>query len=601
MFASLGHAVLAAVLAACCPAPLAEPQEVVSTRATFGEPIAACDFFDVRFTRQTLSDFGPCHAFVLCFTRVDCPLAPRQLPWLEQLAREFAPLGAQFVGVDVGGDDTVVDAAALALDHGTTFPFVLDHDLATARACGATRAGEVVVLDGQQRLRYRGRIDRRHRVGGEQGEPGRADLRLAIEAVLAGRTPDVAETPAEGCLISPAPIPSTGITWSEHIAPLLARHCVECHHAGGDAPFALQEAASAAAHAAMIAEVVAIGRMPPWDAARAHGRFTNQRGLIAGERRLLMDWARTGAAIGAPDARALPAPAGAAVRAANGGWRIGPPDLVLTTPTEMQVPATGILPYQYAILPHVFVEETWVEAVEIRAENPRVMHHCNLAHVRLGEAYRTEHFITGQVPGGDPLELEPGVAVRLPAGSLLALQIHYVTAGKEERDRIAVALRFPRTPVQKELHHFEIADQHFAIPPGAPAHAVAASATFPVDAVGIGMFVHMHLRGRDMRFEAITADLSSRETLLLVPTYDFDWQQSYRWIPGEQRFAAGTRVECLAHFDNSRFNPWNPDPTATVRFGQQTAQEMMYGFLFWTAVDEKLNLAVDRATGRARR
>jgi len=566
----------------------------------FGETIAPCEFFDVRFARQELADFGPKRAFVLYFLRASCPLVPRYLPQLEALREELEPAGVQFVAVDVATDDTVVEAAALVLDHGATFPVVRDHDGSTARACGATRSGEVAVLDGERRLRYRGRIDRRYRVGGEADDAGRADLRLALDAVLAGREVEVAQTPAEGCAITPPPAPTAGLTWSRDVAPLVQRECIECHHPDGDAPFSLLDAAGAASQAAMIAEVVELGRMPPWHAARDHGRFRNERGLSADERRLLVDWARTGAARGEAPAAPLPLPEEAVKRAADGGWRIGPPDLVLTAPTAMELPADGIVPYQYTVLPFVFTEETWVEAFEIRPSNARAMHHCNLAHVRVGEQYKTENFITGHVPGGDPMELEPGVAVRLPAGSLLVLQIHYVTTGKPERDRPSVGLRFPRTPVVKSLRHFEVHDSRFAIPPGAPAWPVAASETFPVDAVGIGMFVHMHKRGRDMRFETIAPDASARETLLLVPTYDFDWQQSYRWFPGRQRFAAGTRVECLAHFDNSRFNPWNPDPDAPVRFGQQTDQEMMYGFLFWIAADEHLHLAVDPATGRAR-
>jgi len=193
-----------------------------------------------------------------------------------------------------------------------------------------------------------------------------------------------------------------------------------------------------------------------------------------------------------------------------------------------------------------------------------------------------------------------GTAVLIPAGSALGLQIHYVTTGKEETDRIEVALRFPRTRVNKRMRHLEVADLRFAIPPGAMSHPVKAERTFDRDAIGIGMYVHMHVRGRDMRYRARAPD-GREETLLLVPTYDFDWQASYRWFEGEQRFAKGTRIECLAHFDNSAFNPWNPDPGATVRFGLQTEQEMMYGFLFYVDADEDLGLSVDPSTGIAGR
>ena len=88
-----------------------------------------------------------------------------------------------------------------------------------------------------------------------------------------------------------------------------------------------------------------------------------------------------------------------------------------------------------------------------------------------------------------------------------------------------------------------------------------------------------------------------QETLLAVPNYNFDWQMSYRWPANKIKFPAGTRLDCTAHFDNSKFNPYNPDPKAAVREGQQTFQEMMYGFLFYTDDAEKLGLEIDPKTG----
>jgi hypothetical protein len=255
------------------------------------------------------------------------------------------------------------------------------------------------------------------------------------------------------------------------------------------------------------------------------------------------------------------------------------------------------VPYQYFVLPHRFEHDTWVEALEIKPDNKRVLHHCNLAHVEWGEKWSQDGFITGQVPGGDAMVLDPGTAVRIPAGSVLVLQAHYVTTGQPEQDRLRVGLRFPRVPVQKELHVQIVADFRFAIPPGALAHPVAAHRRFREDAIGIGMFVHMHLRGRDMKVTATPED-GVEETLLLVPNYAFDWQQSYRWAPGQRRFAKGTTVRALAHFDNSRWNPFNPEPEATVRFGQETFDEMMYLFLFYVHEREQLGLPVDPASGR---
>jgi hypothetical protein len=193
--------------------------------------------------------------------------------------------------------------------------------------------------------------------------------------------------------------------------------------------------------------------------------------------------------------------------------------------------------------------------------------------------------------------MDPGTAVRIPAGSALAMQAHYVTTGEPEIDRIRVGFRFPRVPVQKEMQVAIAANLRFEIPPGAGAFPVHAARKLPDDAVGIGMFVHMHVRGRDMQVEAQRPD-GSAETLLVVPNYNFDWQQSYRWERGAMTFPRGTRFKALAHYDNSAWNPFNPDPQQAVHFGLQTTDEMMYLFVFWVAANQELGLRIDPANGR---
>ena len=552
-------------------------------------------FLDRRWQPRRLAELGAERATVLYFATIECPVVQRYLPRIGELAREYAGKGVVTVVVNVGAGDPFVDAVGDVVQKAPAAEFAADRELALARACGVDRTGAAVVLDAGGRLVYRGRVDDQHGYSGSRGAPSRADLRAALDELLAGVPVTVAETAVTGCKITPraaVAVPAVPPTWARDVAPILFRHCVECHRPGGEAPFPLLEAAHAQKHAAMIAEVVEQGRMPPWYASSAHGSFANHRGLAGAERAIVMAWAAAGAPAGelreAPPPPALP----------DGEWRIGTPDLVISTKAPLRLPAEGPIPYQYVLLPYRFEHDTWVEAVEIRPENERVLHHCNLARVALGEKFSQDGFITGYVPGGDPLVMDPGVAVRIPAGSVLALQAHYVATGEPETDRLRVGLRFPRAVVDKQMQVAICADFRFAIPPGARAHPVRAARTLRDDAVGIGLFVHMHLRGRDLTAVARLPD-GGEQTLLLVPNYNFDWQQSYRWPAGASTFPRGTRIEALAHFDNSAWNPFNPDPERTVRFGQETTDEMMYLFLFWVARDERLGLAVDPANGRA--
>ena len=376
------------------------------------------------------------------------------------------------------------------------------------------------------------------------------------------------------------------------VAPLLNQHCVECHRPGTEAPFVLTSYEKAAAKAAVIAEVVEEQRMPPWFAHPGFGKFVNERSLTEDERNTIVQWARGAKSSG--DLTQAPKPP----EFSESKWLIGEPDLIITAAKPEQLPATGYIDYRYVVLPYVFAHDTWVQGIQIMPSNPRVVHHANLALTVPGQGYDDDqNFITGKVPGGIPVDLDSGLAIRIPKGASLLYQIHYVTTGKPETDQISVGLRFAKEPIRKRVRYKIIGDYKFEIPPGAPAHPVAAQKELECDATGIALFSHMHLRGKDTTFFAHYPDGKS-ETLLVLPNYSFDWQLSYVWDRGAQRFPKGTKIECSSHFDNSPFNPYNPDPKVAVKNGPQTHNEMMQGFFFYTDDAEHLNVRVDPKTGK---
>lgn len=583
--------VLFGLCAALAPSGTIDAQEPV-TPAVIGAVVPDLSFVDIRSQRRHLSDFGPRAAIVLFFVTVDCPMVGREFPALSRLADRFAADDVQFAAVNVSRSDSIRAMGTQALVFDQRYPFVRDEDGRVAKALGVDRTTTAVVLDAERRLRYRGRVDDQVRFANVKAAAARADLALAIEAVLAGESPEVAETPALGCKITfgSGAIPSTELTYHRDIEPLIQKHCQECHREGGAAPFDLLSYDDVADQAEMIAEVVGRQRMPPWHASDAFGTFRNRRALDAADRERLLDWVRSGAPRGdaavAPPPRTFP----------DGPWRIGEPDLIIKSVAPIRLPADGIVPYSYIILPYAFREDAWVEAVEILPENKRVLHHANLAWFDPTKGFSQDGFITGFVPGGDAMVLDPGTAMRIPAGSRLGIQAHYVTTGKPESDRIRVGLRFPRQAATRRAEVIVVTNTRFVIPAGASAHPVVGRRRVHGESTLIGLFAHMHLRGRDMTFIAHRPDAPA-DTLLMVPNYDFDWQSSYRAPEGAVRFPAGTQLEVIAHFDNSAFNPFNPDPTVDVRFGEQTFEEMMYGFAFVTRDDETLALEIDPRNG----
>jgi hypothetical protein len=584
-----------------------------ATRPRIGDRVERMTFTDIRFLPRSLGDLAsgrdpvPKRAFVLVFTNTTCPLVQRYLPRLKALEEEFREQGVQFVAVNVGADDTLVDMATQAVIHDVPFPFVKDVDGSCVAACGVERTPEAVLVDSDHRLRYRGRIDSNYRLSGTSPGEVRSELRDAIVSLLAGEEIAVTETPVDGCLITQPTKsdPPQKYTYSEHIASLVKSHCQSCHQPGTAAPFSLTSYDDLAANAEMIAEVVEQRRMPPWYASAEHGTFTNDRTMPAADREMLLDWIRSGTPRG-DGADATPA-SGAAFTTdadtsdlwASRTWQMGFPDLVLEVPQTYDVPAEGYVDYQYALLPRVFLSDTWIESVEVQPSNPRVVHHANLGYLPIGRKGMYSKLITGYVPGVGPMELKHNIAARIPAGSALGLQIHLTTTGNPEKVKLRVGFRFPRDRVQKELHYLQLSNQEFAIPPYASHHPVSRSMTVDEAVTLVGFFSHMHVRGKDATYRAFPPQ-GDPVTLLMIPNYSFDWQLPYHVPYGAVKFPAGTRIECLSHFDNSTFNPYNPDPSDTVRDGQQTFQEMMYGFVFYTKDAERLDLEVEPKTGRAK-
>ncbi|MFW6125286.1 MAG: hypothetical protein ACOC46_03990, partial [Pirellulales bacterium] len=247
--------------------------------------------------------------------------------------------------------------------------------------------------------------------------------------------------------------------------------------------------------------------------------------------------------------------------------------------------AQGTVPYMYFTTPTYFKEDVWIQAAEAVPGNRRVVHHIIVSAKDPNRSGRREGrgfgdvFLVGTAPGDMPLILPPGVARRVPAGSMLVWQMHYTPTGKVERDRSKIGLVFHKgdQPPRWNSVTRPISNHEFRIPPGDPAHRVESEMVLDRDVKLLGFMPHMHLRGKDFKYTAIYPE-GEKEVLLSVPRYDFNWQASYR-LAEPKPLPEGTKLHCVAHFDNSGLNPANPDPTEEVRWGDQTWEEMMIGWI----------------------
>jgi hypothetical protein len=360
------------------------------------------------------------------------------------------------------------------------------------------------------------------------------------------------------------------VTFNKDIAPIFFNNCVQCHRAGEIAPMSLVSFKEARPWARSIKEKVVSGVMPPWHADPHYGEFANDRRLSQKDIDTIVAWVDQGANEG--NARDLP-PAPQFLE----GWNIGKPDAVFYLPQEYAVPATGVVEYKYFNVPTGFKEDKWIQAAEIRPGVRGVVHHIIVFAQGKNEPQR---LIVGYAPGEQPALIAKGLAKKIPAGATLTFQVHYTPNGTAANDKSYVGFVFAKQPPQAELLTRPVLNAKFAIPPGDPNYKVESTYTFSEDAHIQSLMPHMHFRGKDFMFKVTYPDGTSK-LLLSVPKYDFAWQ-SYYILKEPIAAPKGTRLDCLAHFDNSEKNKYNPDPTKEVRWGDQTWEEMMIGWMSYT-------------------
>jgi mono/diheme cytochrome c family protein len=404
---------------------------------------------------------------------------------------------------------------------------------------------------------------------------------------------------------SPSETPATP-TFYRDVLPILQRHCQVCHRAGGLAPMPLETFQQTSAFATAVRSAVQNKTMPPWFADPQSLHFSNDPSLNEQEIATLAAWV------------AAKAPAGDRKDAAPplhwaAGWTIPQPDLVLQMPSAVGIPAVGEVAYTTEIVPTHFTEGRWVQMCEILPALRGNVHHAVvfvrppgsswLRHAPIGVPFtadslsdpqdqRDAHWTDNDIllvyaPGSSPDEWPATMAKFIPAGSDLVFQLHYTTNGVAGTDQTSIGLIFSKAPPKQRVLTLQLTNDHFVIPPGAPDYRVEARGTLPNDATLLSFFPHMHLRGKRFEYNIVRAD-KTLEPLLHVK-YHFHWQMSYRLT--EPRFLkAGTQLQAVARFDNSRGNPHNPDPDAAVHWGEQIYDEMMVGF-FDVAVPADLDKA----------
>lgn len=590
MTARLSLLALLAVLGAI-PGTSAEPK---------AKPVESFALTDSTGKTWALSD-QKAPAVVVAFLATECPMSNGYLPVLNAIAPKYAEKGVAVVGVFPDPDTTAAQLTAHAKEYKVPFPLLRDPKLAAVAALGAQTTPQVVVLDKNFEVRYRGRIDDGYAARLKQKpQVTRHDLAVALDELLAGKPVSVPETKAFGCPIAGAEkkpaANDNAVTFYKDVLPVFQQHCQSCHRPGQVGPFPLDSYKQAAKWGELCLEEVKAKRMPPWKPAH-NPLLAGERSLPADARKVIEQWV----AQGVPEGNPKDAPPATKF---TDDWAFGAPDLVLESPSETTVAASGPDHFRVQVFPTNLPQDQYIIAMEVKPGNPRVVHHTVQLLDTMGVARKLQaeaeksakadapdrgpgyevkmgfgflpdfnNLLNGWAPGMLPKKLPDGVGQRLPKGADICVQFHYHRTGKEEKDRTKIGVYFAKKPVTHRYVSIAPAGLFWAIPPGEKNYKVDTSWRLPDDIIVYRVTPHMHLLGKDVEL-LVTPPGGKEFSLINIPAWDYNWQEHYD-LKEPLTIPKGAVLRVRATYDNSAENPNNPSsPPRVVRLGEQTTDEM---------------------------
>jgi len=541
---------------------------------------------DNGFHRLHYYDDAP--AIVLYVHGNACPIVRKSVTRFEEIRESYEKQGVKFFMVNSNLQDTRATIAEEAKTFGITTPILVDEDQLAAEILDVEITAETFVIDTEDwSVIYRGPIDDQLGYGSDKGEAKEQYLKDVLDAKLGGQEIAKLYRKAKGCAVSRLSTMEDyeDLTYSD-VAPIFKDNCYDCHQAGGIAPWAMNSYPMVVGWSAMIRQVLQTKRMPPWHADPHVGSFENDISISQEEIRKIVAWVDGGSKRGEGDDIL------ADLTANQSKWNLGDPDYIVHLDTE-DIPANGIIDYRYQMKEIEITDDAYVRAIEVLPGNPNVLHHV-LASIEYPAGYDApvdrsvsrwiDGLLLGWAPGGEVEEFPEGTGRFLPKGSKVVFQLHYTTSGKEESDKTDIGLYFHETVPNKEYVILGPVNFQFKIPPRTKHHPVVAKYPIKRPTKIHAVLPHMHYRGKSMNYVAHYPD-GTEELLFSAADYNFNWQRFY-YLSEPKVLPEGSYLSVNAVFDNSAQNEFNPDPDATIFFGEQTFDEMMIGYMSVTFEDD---------------
>ena len=525
-------------------------------------------------------------AVVIMIQGNGCPIVRNALTDFKALRDTYADQGVHFMMLNANLQDQRSTILAEAEKFGIDMPILHDETQLIGESLNLVRTAEVLVINPKTwQITYRGPINDRQVYERQKAEASKHFAADAIASALANQPVAVASRDTMGCLINFAQrnVDHAQISYTETIAPILQEKCVICHTEGGLGPWAMSSYEMVRGFAPMMREVIRTKRMPPWHADPHIGVWKNDKSLNVKQAQALVHWIEAGAPRGDGEDPLQ----GLAI--ARVEWPLGEPDLILEIP-EYTIPASGVVEYKFPRLANPLEQGVWVKAATVIPGNREVVHHILAGSIdaTTAQAKRDsgvfDNYLIGYAPGNESNIFPQDTGVYIAPGGEYTFQLHYTPIGREVVDASRIGLYFHDKQPGNFYRQSVVVDPTIEIPPNEARHAEVAYYEFDKPALLHDLVPHSHYRGVASKFELMAPD-GSRETVLSVPNYDFNWQRTYTFVE-PKRIEPGSRLVHTTWYDNSAANPGNPDPNRTVPWGLQSWDEMLYGAFSYTLVDE---------------
>lgn len=510
--------------------------------------------------------------------------ARRAVADLAKVAEQFADQKVEFLLMNSTGSADKIAMREEAEDEDITLRILMDDTQLVAKELGISQAAEVVIINpSAKEVVYRGALNDRFSEGSRARRAKEHYVADALQAIIAGQEHTVEQLASKGDAIDFTPSEShADASYANDVAPILKERCVSCHMEGGIAPFAMSSHQMVQGWSPMIRETLYTKRMPPGQIDNEYvASFHGVNHITVEETQKLVAWIDNGSQNN-DDSDPL-----AEYRPEVVKWLNGEPDIIIPIP-EQRIPATGVQDYRNLVIPLDLEEDIWVKAVEFDAGDATVLHHIIAFSygpdgVNQFEILNQGIGLGAYAPGNELNTYPDGAGYPLKAGGGLMLQMHYTTSGKEAVDASEIGLYLWDEEPTRQILGGSAADLEISIAPFEADHEMVATKKFRKDSFLTMVGPHMHYRGFDANFKIVYPD-GKEEEVLNVPNYQFNWQKTYDFK--EPLFLpAGTEMVFRATFDNSENNPFNPDPSSEISWGEQTWQEMFFGFFRYVEAD----------------